>query len=156
MNSTDDIPGTDVRELLSQWWITYDAGDVDALEDLLTSDARWRCRSDSGASEYEEHVRADEQGRDEVMTWQRGHRLATPSPIRHHLTNFCITGRDTSGVTFTGYLLANTIQSLAPQVVSTATVTGRVRLEERSLKFCDLEVAVDLTDSASPESGANA
>src|SRR5690606_791208 len=85
---TRDVGATialaEAQELMSRWWHLYDAGRMDELAELFTEDAVFHCRSDSGATPYEEFVTAHLSGRDEIMAWQRQHRDDSPHPLRHH------------------------------------------------------------------------
>ena len=61
------IDGAAVHELLGRWWFNYDEGNFDVLAELLTEDAHFTCRTDTGTTDYEEFVRSDLRGRAEVM-----------------------------------------------------------------------------------------
>jgi SnoaL-like domain len=68
-----------VHELVGRWWLNYDEGEFEVLTRLLTDDAHFSCRTDTGTTDYEEFVRADIQGRGDVMAWQTQHRLDSTS-----------------------------------------------------------------------------
>ena len=76
-----------IQDLVSRWWFNYDEGNFKVLGGLLTEDVHFSCRTDSGATDYEEFVRADYTGRDAVMAWQTDHREHSPYPLRHNGTN---------------------------------------------------------------------
>ena len=82
-----DVDTAAVHELLGRWWFNYDEGNFDVLAQLLTDDAHFTCRTDTGTTDYEEFVRCDLRGRDEVMAWQTDHRSNSPYPLRHNCTN---------------------------------------------------------------------
>src|SRR4029450_4948284 len=77
----------EVTALLAQWWHLYDAGEIEALGPLLTDDAGFRCRTDTGETDWEEFVRIDVSGRDTILYWQRKHRDASPHPPRQMTLN---------------------------------------------------------------------
>jgi hypothetical protein len=56
---------------------------VDEVATRLAPDVHYVCRSDSGASPFEEMVRADTRGRQDTMTWLIDHRRNSPYPLRH-------------------------------------------------------------------------
>src|SRR5262249_8443638 len=116
------------------------------LTSLLTADAHFSCRTDSGATDYEEFVRADHTGRDAVMAWQTEHRLHSPYPLRHHGTNVHIVEQRGDEVRFVSYIFVSQIAGgVAP--VSSAIVNGRVRREGGTLLLAELEVVLDTIDS---------
>ena len=78
---------SDVLELVGRWWWNYDEAHFDVLTDLLADDAHFTCRTDTGKTDYEEFVNADVRGHDDVMAWQREHRLDSPYPLRHNGTD---------------------------------------------------------------------
>ena len=46
------IAASDVQDLVARWWWNYDQGNFDVLRSLLTVDAHFSCRTDSGATDY--------------------------------------------------------------------------------------------------------
>src|ERR1700704_4788498 len=93
-----------LQNLVGRWWFNYDEGNFKVLEDLLTDDVHFSCRSDSGATDYEEFVRADYDGRDEVMAWQTDHRIRSPYPLRHNGTNVHFVEQRGNEATFASYI----------------------------------------------------
>jgi SnoaL-like domain len=135
-----------LQDLLSRWWFNYDEGNFKVLEDLLTDDAHFRCRTDSGATDYEEFVRADYTGRDQVMAWQTDHRVHSPYPLRHNGTNVHVVEQRGSEVTFSSYIFVSQIVGgVSP--LSTGIVNGKVRVEGDALRIAELEVVLDTTES---------
>src|SRR5829696_4728724 len=61
---TNMIEPAAIQDLVSRWWFNYDEGNFKVLGELLTEDAHFSCRTDTGATDYEEFVRADYKGRD--------------------------------------------------------------------------------------------
>ncbi|MHB1138007.1 MAG: nuclear transport factor 2 family protein [Microthrixaceae bacterium] len=142
-----DITLPDVQDLLARWWFNYDNGTFAQLPGLLTDDTRLQVRTDSGTTDYEEFVRADVSGRDDVMAWQRQHRLDSPYPLRHNGTNVHLTGTDGDDVRFASYLHVTQVESVLPVGVSSAIVTGSVRRVEGTVQFASMEVVLDMTSS---------
>ncbi|CAN5500528.1 nuclear transport factor 2 family protein [soil metagenome] len=139
---------SDAQEVLSKWWFHYDAGDMEVVAELFTDDAHFSCRSDSGESEWEEFVRADLTGRDNVMEWQAQHRADSPYPLRHHGTNFHVTGRNASELTFASYILVTHVEGVMPVGVSSAVVNGTIRVDgDGVLRLSTMELVLDMTTS---------
>ncbi len=137
----------EAQELLSRWWHLYDAGRMDELAELFTEDAVFHCRSDSGATPYEEFVTAHLSGRDEVMAWQRQHRADSPHPLRHHGTNFIVTERAAGQLTFSSYLFVTQVENVLPVAVSSAVVNGTIRRDGDQLRLSEMDLVLDMTDS---------
>jgi hypothetical protein len=138
-------PGA-VQDLVGRWWWNYDEGNFDVLAGLLTDDAHFTCRTDTGATDYEEFVRADYSGRDAVMAWQTDHRLHSPYPLRHNGTNVHIVEHDGDEARFSSYIFVSQIVGgVSP--LSTAIVNGRVRRNGDMLLLAELEVVLDTMDS---------
>lgn len=135
-----------VQDLVAKWWWNYDEGNFDVLADLLTEDAHFTCRTDSGTTDYEEFVRADYSGRDAVMAWQTDHRLNSPYPLRHNGTNVHIVEQRDNTARFSSYIFVSQIAGgVSP--LSTAIVNGVVRRDGDALGLAELEVVLDTIDS---------
>jgi hypothetical protein len=132
-----------VQNLVASWWFDYDRASFDAFGDYFTADARFTCRSDSGATAFEEFVTADVSGHDALVAWQVEHRRSSPYPLRHNGTNVHITSPDE----FRSYLFVTHIVGGAVSNLSSGTCTGRVRDEGGRLRFAELHVVLDFTDS---------
>jgi hypothetical protein len=138
-------PGA-VQDLVARWWWNYDEGNFNVLDSLLTDDAHFSCRTDSGTTDYEEFVRADCTGRDAVMAWQTDHRLDSPYPLRHNGTNVHITDRCGDEASFSSYIFVSQIVGgVSP--LSSAIVNGTVRREGDRLLLAALEVVLDTMES---------
>lgn len=137
----------EVTELLARYWTRYDAGDVDGLGPLLTEDARFVTRTDTGVADYEEFVRSDVTGRDAAVAWQRPHRADSPFPLRHCTTNVVADPDGPEAATFTSYLLVTQIQAGKPDPISTAVVEGRVVRTDEGVAFAHLEIVLDTAES---------
>jgi hypothetical protein len=140
------ITPAELQELVARWWWNYDEGNFDVLESLLTDDAHFSCRTDTGSTDYEEFVRADHTGRDAVMAWQTDHRVNSPYPLRHNGTNVHITEQRGNEASFSSYIFVSQIAGgVAP--LSTAIVNGRVRREGDAVLLAELEVVLDTMES---------
>jgi len=141
------IEAADVQNLLMSWWFDYDQGNFDAWPDYFTSDAHFSCRTDTGQTDYEEFVRADVKGRDEVLAWQIDHRKNSPYPLRHNGTNIHVTSSTTDSAEYRSYIWVTQIVGGTPSPLSTAIVLGSVRVEDGRLRLADLRVILDTADS---------
>ena len=141
------IEAADVQNLLMSWWFDYDQGNFDAWPDYFTSDAHFSCRTDTGQTDYEEFVRADVKGRDEVLAWQIDHRKNSPYPLRHNGTNIHVTSSTTDSAEYRSYIWVTQIVGGSPSPLSTAIVLGSVRVEDGRLRLADLRVILDTADS---------
>ena len=138
---------SDVQDLLGRWWFEYDQGNFAAWGDCFTADAHFSCRSDSGHTAFEEFIRADVDGRDQVVEWQANHRRDSPYPLRHHATDVHLTSVGDDVADFRSYLLATQIVGGAVSNLATGLVVGTARVEQGTLRLADLRVILDFTDS---------
>jgi len=136
-----------VQNLLMSWWYDYDQGNFDAWPAYFTSDAHFSCRTDSGQTDFEEFVRADVKGRDEVLAWQIDHRKNSPYPLRHNGTNIHLSSSTTDSAEFRSYIFVTQIVGGAVSSLSSGLVLGSVRVEDGALRLSDLRVVLDTTDS---------
>jgi SnoaL-like domain len=136
-----------LQQLIAKWWFDYDEGRFDALRDLLTPDVHFSCRSDTGATEYEEFIRADVRGRDEVMAWQTEHRRNSPYPLRHNGTNVHVGETTGDQATFESYIFVTQVVDGNPSNLSSGICRGAVRDEGGTLRICELEVVLDTMTS---------
>jgi hypothetical protein len=134
------------NELLGRWWFNYDAGDFDALTSLLTGDVHFSCRTDTGATAFEEFVTFDDKGIDAVMARQREHRLDSPHPLRHMGLNVHLTGERDGDTTFASYIFVTQIAGGVSNL-STAIVTGAMRRVGGEVLLSEVEVVLDAEDS---------
>ncbi len=135
-----------VQDLVGRWWWNYDEGHFHVLASLLTDDVHFSCRTDTGATDFEEFVRADHRGRDAVMAWQTDHRTNSPYPLRHNGTNVHVTEQLGDEAAFSSYItVSQIVGGVSP--LSTAIVNGRVRREGDALLLAELEVVLDTMDS---------
>ena len=140
------IDGAAVHELLGRWWFNYDEGNFDVLAGLLTHDAHFTCRTDTGTTDYEAFVRSDVRGKAEVMAWQTDHRIDSPYPLRHNTANVHVVEDRGDEAIFASYIfVTQIIEGVAP--LSTAIVTGTVRSEPDGLRIAELNVVLDTMKS---------
>lgn len=144
---TGAIETAEVAELLGRWWYNYDEGHFDVLESLLTEDAHFTCRTDTGKTSYEDFVRADFRGRRAVMDWQTQHRLDSPYPLRHMGVNVHVTGRAADELRFSSYLFVTQIVAERVTNLSTAIVSGSARIEGGAPRLSSLHVVLDTRTS---------
>jgi hypothetical protein len=136
-----------VQELMGRWWWNYDEGRFDVLAGLLADDVHFSCRTDTGTTGFEDFVRCDVTGRDDVMAWQTQHRIDSPYPLRHHGANLHIVGQGDGGAAFASYIFVTHMVEGAVSNLSTGVVNGSVRFEQGSLRLTRLEVVLDTQHS---------
>ena len=139
-------PGA-LQDVIARWWWNYDEGNFDVLASLLTEDVHFLVRTDTGATDFEEFVRADMRGRDEVMYWQSKHRLDSPYPLRHNGTNVHLVEQRGSEATFASYIHVTQVVELQPAGIPGGIVRGAVRDEGGVLRISELEVVLDTMTS---------
>lgn len=144
---SDTVDSAQAAQVLNRWWCAYDEGRFDELGDLLDDEAHFQCRTDTGTTSFEEFVRAEAQGKDNVLRWQTQHRLDSPFPLRHHCTNFHLTGVDGDAHRFRHYLAVTQVKDVFPVAVPGGVVDGAVRMRDGRLKIVDLVVVLDTMDS---------
>jgi hypothetical protein len=136
-----------VQNLVASWWFEYDQGNFDVWPQYFTADAHFTCRSDSGQTDFEEFVRADVSGRDEVVAWQIDHRSNSPYPLRHNGTNVHLTSAVGAEATFRSYLFVTHVVGGAVANLSSGLCLGSVREEDGRVKLAELRVILDFTSS---------
>jgi len=140
------IDAAAMQELVGRWWVNYDEGRFDELTRPLADDVHFTCRTDTGATDYEEFVRCDLIGRDAVMAWQRQHRLDSPYPLRHNSTNVHVVDRRGDEASFCSYIFVTQIAGGVSNL-STGLVEGAVRREGEELRLAALHVVLDTMTS---------
>lgn len=152
--SADPIPHRDeesyamhdrlaVHELLHRWWFIYDEGDFDAWEDVFTEDVWFTSRTDTGNHPHEEFIASDNRGREDVLKWQREHRLGSPYPLRHNGTNIHSTAQSDDEVSVSSYLFVTTTQDGLPSNLAGGIVRAVARREEGVYRFAEVHVVLD-------------
>lgn len=141
------IEPADASDLIGKWWFAYDNALFDEWPALFTTDAHFTCRTDTGTTDYEEFVRADVSGRDELLAWQTQHRLGSPHPLRHNAENVHLTSTSDDEARFRSYIWVTHIVGGTPAPLSTAIVEGTLRPEDGVLRIARLDVILDTEDS---------
>jgi hypothetical protein len=141
------IQPIDVHELINRWWFVYDLALFEEWPDLFTANVHFTCRTDTGTTDFEEFVRADVTGRDEMLAWQTEHRKNSPDPLRHNGENIHLVESSATEATFRSYIWVTQIEAGFPTPLSTAIVTGTVAIEDGTLRIAELNVALDTQDS---------
>ena len=141
------IQPADVHELVSHWWFAYDNAIYDEWADMFTDDVHFTCRTDTGKTNYEEFVNADVCGKAVVLAWQIEHRKGSPHPLRHGGENVHISANRGDDADFRSYIRVSQIISGSPSDLSTALVTGTVRLEGGVLRFSALHTVLVIAES---------
>jgi hypothetical protein len=136
-----------IQDLVGRWWWNYDQGNFDVLANLLASDMRFSCRTDTGTTDFEEFVRADITGRDAVMAWQTDHRINSPYPLRHNGTSIHLVEQGADGATFASYIFVTHIVDGSVANLSSGIVNGAVRIEDGALRIARLDVVLDTMHS---------
>jgi hypothetical protein len=144
---TDVISIGEVQQLVSAWWFDYDQADFDAWPSYFTIDAHFSCRSDSRATVFEEFVTADVRGRNAVVAWNTQHRSESPYPLRHNGTNIHLVSGDHHECLFRSYIFVTQIVGMGVSPLASGVVVGTARLEDGRLRFADMQVVLDFTDS---------
>ncbi len=146
MNESPLDPGT-VSALLAAWWFHYDEWNPAELRALMADDITFTCASDTGATDYEDFIRVDARGADDVMAWKDDHRRNSPYPLRHNGTNVFVTGVADKEVEFASYIFVTKIVEGKPFNVSSGVVRGSIRAAETGPVFSAVHVVLDTQES---------
>lgn len=136
-----------VQNLVASWWYDYDQGDFGVWPRYFTTDAHFSCRSDSGQTAFEEFIRADVTGAEQLLAWQEDHRRNSPYPLRHNGTNVHITASEDDAAQFRSYIFVTQIVGGAVSNLASGICAGTVRREGDSVRFADMRVILDFADS---------
>jgi hypothetical protein len=137
----------EISDLLARWWYRYDEGRIDELATFLTDDATFRTRTDTGTTAYEDFVRADFRGAEEICFWQAKHRAASPYPLRHMTMNVGVEHVDGAAADFTSYLLVTHMVDGRPAPLPGGVLHGTARRTEDGLRLSAFELVLDTQDS---------
>ncbi len=137
----------EITELLAHWWLRYDEGEIDRLKPFLTDDATFRVRTDTGTTDWEDFVRADITGRDEICSWQAEHREESPYPLRHMTLNVAVGAVDGDAADFTSYLYVTHMVGGRPEALPGGVMSGTARWNGEELRFSALQLVLDTQDS---------
>jgi len=144
---TTRVGTADVQNLLAAWWYAYDEAELAQWPDLLTTDARFSSRSDSGASRFEAIVTREYRGREVLIRDLGQHRIEGLYPVRHLSTNMHVISAGEDEAEFRAYLLVTRVEGEQAVPIATGRCAGIARREAGRLKIATLEVVFDLTDS---------
>ena len=141
---------SELQETIARWWWNYDEGHFDVLASVLTDDVHFVCRTDTGTTDFEDFVRADVRGRDDVMAWEIQHRTDSPYPLRHHGTNVHLTARRGGAAAeadFASYIHVTHNTEAGVTNLSSAIVNGTMRRVGDAVLISALEVVLDTRQS---------
>ena len=137
----------EVQHLMAGWWFDYDQGNFETWAQYFTEDVRFACRTDSQTTSFEEFVTVDLAGRDAVLAWNTEHRSQSPYPLRHNGTNVhLVSAGDASGM-FRSYIFVTHIVAGGVAPLASGICQGVVRREGSDLRFSELRLMLDFTDS---------
>jgi hypothetical protein len=142
-----DVVATQLNQLLSTWWFNYDEWNAERLRALLTDEAAFSCRTDSGKTDYEDFVRANVSGADAIMAWQKDHRLNSPYPLRHNSSNIHIVEISGDRVEFVSYIFVTKIVDGRRLSLSSGTACGAAHITAGGLLLARLDIMLDTTES---------
>jgi hypothetical protein len=145
--STTAPTAAEITELLAQWWHRYDEGQIAELAPYLTEDATFRTRTDTGTTDWEEFVRSDLRGRDEILAWQEGHRAASPHPLRHMTLNVAVDRSEGDTADFRSYLLVTQVLGGCPAPIPSGVLWGTARRTDAGLQLRHFELVLDTQES---------
>jgi hypothetical protein len=144
---SDAPTAAEITELLAHYWHRYDDGRIADLGPLLTEDATFKTRTDTGTTDWEEFVRADFQGRNEIIHWQTEHRLDSPHPLRHMTLNVAVERTDGPSADFVSYLLVTQVLGGNPAPIPGGVLKGTARRTDDGLQLSHFELVLDTQDS---------
>jgi hypothetical protein len=144
---SDAPTAAEITELLAHFWHRYDDGRIDELASYLTEDATFVTRTDTGTTDWEEFVRANFQGREEILFWQDKHRQASPHPLRHMTMNVAVDATDGPSADFTSYLLVTQVVGGSPATIPGGILKGTARRTDDGLQLSHFELVLDTQDS---------
>ncbi len=137
----------EITELLAHYWHRYDDGRIAELGPLLTEEATFRTRTDTGTTDWEEFVRADFQGRDEIIYWQDKHRQDSPYPLRHMTLNVAVEATDATSADFVSYLLVTQVVGGSPAAIPGGVLRGTAVRGDDGLQLSHFELVLDTQES---------
>ena len=141
------ISAAALHNLMGKWWFNYDEGNFEVMDQLLTDDARFTCRTDSDDVAWAEFARADVQGRDAVMEWQVDHRRNSPYPLRHHGANAHVVEQLGAEASFAMYINVTQVVNEMPSSLPGGVVRGTVRQVGEDLLIASMNVVLDTMTS---------
>ncbi|MFD4407537.1 hypothetical protein ACFWPH_32700 [Nocardia sp. NPDC058499] len=142
-----NLGSSELIQLVSSWWYHYDEWKPEALRTLVADDFRFKCRSDTGTTAYEDFIRIDTTGVDEAIEWHAEHRFNSPYPLRSNCSNIVITADSGNDIEFSSYIFVTKIVDGRPYAVSSGIAHGAARWNEGKLLLASLEVVLDTMES---------
>ncbi len=136
------------HELINQWWLNYDEGNLDVCEGLLTDDCHLISRTELGTHPYEEFIRSDSRGRDTAMAWTKQHRAHSPYPLRHHAANIHVVAERGDEIDLESYLFVTQIIERKPSTLSSGLVHFTLLRTADGYRIRRKEVVLDSIESA--------
>ena len=138
---------SEVQDLLSGWWFDYDQGNFEEWPSYFTEDIHFACRTDSQSTSFEEFVTVDLVGRDAVIAWNVEHRSQSPYPLRHNATNIHLRPAGDGSAGFRSYIFVTHVVAGGVAPLASGICLGTVRRAGSGLRFSDLRLMLDFTDS---------
>ena len=137
-----------IHELIHRWWVNYDEGHLDVLEELLTDDCRTSSRTELGVHPHEQFIASDNIGRDAVMAWKKDHRRHSPYPLRHNALNVHVIAERGDEVDVESYLFVTQIVGRTPTTLSSGFVHWTVRRTADGYRVKEQHTVLDSIESA--------
>lgn len=132
---------------LGSWWFHYDHAAMAEFAEHIGPEMHFRSRTASGATAYEDFVRADLRGKDAVLRWHIEHRTNSPYPLRHNATSVFATASTDAGTSVASYLfVTRTVDGKPANLASGVVRATAVRAAHRIL-FAEMDVVLDTIDS---------
>lgn len=144
---SDDISYAELQEFVGAFWHHYDEAHFDQLSIQLDDDIRYTSRSDTGASAFEEMLKADLRGREATLAWLSAHRKESPYPLRHNSSNLFRVGVVDGITSASFYIFVTQITNSVPFAVSSGVVTVSVARRDGELRFTSMHAVLDTQES---------
>jgi hypothetical protein len=137
-----------IHELLHRWWLNYDEGHLEVLEDLLTEDCHTSSRTELGTHPHEAFIASDNRGRNAVMAWKKEHRAHSPYPLRHHAANVFVVAERDDEVDVESYLFVTQIIDRKPSSLSSGLVHWVLVRTDGGYRVREQHTVLDSIESA--------
>jgi len=141
------IDGFEAVDVLHRWYVNYDEARFDVLEGLVTEDAIFRSRSDTGKHPLESSFRCDVSGAQAALAWTRQHRLESPYPLRHNIANAYLVAQRGDEIDLETYMFVTTVVDGRPYPMSSALCRATVRKVGGTCRLAYKEVVIDTLTS---------
>ena len=137
------IDGFRAVDTLNRWYVNYDEGRFDVLEQLVTDDADFSSRSDTGKHPLEASFRCHVVGRGAALAWTREHRLKSPYPLRHNIMNAYLAATRADEIDLEAYMFVTTIVDGRPYPMSSGLCRVTVRSSGDEYRLAAKHVVLD-------------